>query len=114
MKAIGIAIHNSTRDGKDCNEVRYYILSKHLTGKKFRDTVRQHWAIENSLHWQLYVTFNEDQSRIRKGHADTNFSILHRIELSMLKNEKTAKLGVKNKRLPAGWDETYFEEVLLG
>ena len=114
LKAIGVAIHNSTRDGKDCNEVRYYILSKYLSGKKFGDAVRQHWAVENNLHWQLDVTFNEDQSRIRKGHADTNFSILRRTALSMLKNEKTAKVGIKNKRLQAGWDESYLEKVLLG
>ena len=76
--------------------------------------MRQHWAVENNLHWQLDVTFNEDQSRIRKGHADTNFSILRRTALSMLKNEKTAKVGIKNKRLQAGWDESYLEKVLLG
>ncbi len=76
--------------------------------------MRQHWAVENNLHWQLDVTFNEDQSRIRKGHADTNFSTLHRTALSMLKNEKTAKVGIKNKRLQAGWDESYLEKALLG
>lgn len=95
-------IHNSTREGKDCNEVRYYILSKYLSGKNFGDAVRQHWAVENNLHWQLDVTFNKDPSRIRKGHADTNFSILRRTALSMLKNEKTAEVGIKNKRFQAG------------
>ena len=114
LKAIAIAIHNSTRDGKDCNEIRYYILSKYLSGKKFGDAVRQNWAVENNLHWQLDVTFNEDQSRIRKGCADANFSILRRTALSMLKNEKTAKVGIKNKRLQAGWDESYLKKVLLG
>lgn len=64
LKVIGITIHTCRRDGKYRNEVRNYILSKYLTGKKFRDAVRQHWAIENSLHWQLDMTFNEDQSRI--------------------------------------------------
>jgi len=76
--------------------------------------VRDHWSIENRLHWQLDVTFQEDQSRIRKGHADTNFSILRRTALSMLKNESTAKVGIKNKRLTAGWDEIYLEKVLVG
>lgn len=76
--------------------------------------MRQHWAIENNLHWQLDVTFNEDQSRIRKGHADANFSILRWTALSMPKNEKTAKVGVKNKRLQAGWNKGYGEKVLLG
>ena len=105
IKAIGMAIHNSTRDGKHCNEVRYYILSKYLAGKKFAEAVRDHWAIENQLHWQLDVTFQEDQCRIRMGHADANFSSLRRTALSLLKNETTAKVGVKNKRLTAGWDD---------
>ena len=114
LKAVGIAISNTERDGKDCNEVRYYILSKYLSGKRFAGAVRGHWGIENSLHWQLDVTFQEDQCRIRKGRADENFSILRRTALSMLKNESTQKVGVKNKRLTAAWDETYLEKVLTG
>lgn len=114
LKAIGIVISNTQRDGKDCNEVRYYILSKYLAGRRFAEAVRSHWAIENRLHWQLDVTFQEDQSRIRKGHADANFSVLRRTALSMLKNETTLKVGIKNKRLTAGWDEAYLEKVLLG
>ena len=107
LKAIGIAISNTQRNGKDCNEVHYYILSQYLSGRRFAEAVRTHWSIENRLHWQLDVTFGEDQSRIRKGHADTNFSILRRTALSLLKNESTAKIGIKNKRLTAAWDETY-------
>ena len=113
LKAIGIAINNTQRDGKDCNEVRYYILSKYIAGRRFAGAVRQHWGIENHLHWQLDVTFQEDQCRLRKGHADTNFSILRRTALSLLKNESTAKIGIKNKRLTAGWDDSYLEKVLL-
>ena len=114
LRAIGIAISNTQRDGKDCNEVRYYILSKYLSARRFADAVRDHWGIENSLHWQLDVTFQEDQCRIRKGHADANFSILRRTALSLLKNEQTLKVGIKNKRLTAAWDETYLEQVLVG
>ncbi|HEX3999545.1 MAG TPA: ISAs1 family transposase, partial [Pirellulales bacterium] len=75
--------------------------------------VRGHWGIENRLHWQLDVTFGEDQSRVRRGHADANLSILRRTALSLLKNN-SKKLGVKNKRLSAGWNENYMLEVLLG
>jgi predicted transposase YbfD/YdcC len=114
LKAIGIALSTTHRDGKECNEIRYYILSKYLSGRRFAEAVRNHWGIENRLHWQLDVTFQEDQCRIRKGHADANFSILRRTALSMLKNESTLKVGIKNKRLTAGWDETYLEKVLLG
>lgn len=114
LKAIGITISNTQRDGKDCNEIRYYILSKYLSGRRFAEAVRSHWAIENRLHWQLDVTFQEDQSRIRKGHADANFSILRRTALSLLKNESTHKVGVKNKRFTAALDDTYLEKVLIG
>ena len=114
LKAIGIVISKMHRDGKDCIDVRYYILSKYIAARRFGEAVRGHWSIENRLHWQLDVTFGEDQSRIRQGHADANFSILRRAALSMLKNENTLKVGVKNKRLTAGWDESYLEKVLLG
>ena len=114
LKAIGMVTSATMRDGKECNEVRYYILSKHLPVRRFASAVRGHWGIENRLHWQLDVTFQEDQCRIRKGHADANFSILRRTALAMLKNESTLKVGVKNKRLSAGWNEAYLEQVLVG
>ena len=114
LKAIGVAISNTQREGKDCCEVRYYILSKYVSASHFANAVRNHWGIENRLHWQLDVTFQEDQCRIRHGHADANFSILRRAALGMLKNETTLKVGIKNKRLTAGWDESYLEKVLLG
>jgi predicted transposase YbfD/YdcC len=114
LKAIGMAVSTTQRDGEKSNEVRYYILSKYLSGRRFAEAVRDHWGIENCLHWQLDVTFQEDQCRIRKGHADANFSSLRRTALSLLKNESTLKLGIKNKRLTAGWDESYLEKVLLG
>jgi len=84
-------------NAKETTEARYYILSKYLSGKKFSEAVRNHWRIENSLHWQLDVTFGEDQSHIRKGHADENFSTLRRTAFSLLKREATAKFGIKNK-----------------
>ncbi len=112
LRAIGLTLNITQRDGKECIEVRYYILSKYIAGRRFAEAVRSHWSIENNLHWQLDVTFQEDQCRIRKGHADTNFSILRCTALSMLKHESTLKVGVKNKRLTAGWDETYLEKAL--
>jgi predicted transposase YbfD/YdcC len=114
LKAIGIAISNTQRDGKDCNEVRYYLLSKYVAARRFAAAVRDHWGIENRLHWQLDVTFQEDLCRIRQGHADANFSILRRTALSLLKNESTLKVGIKNKRLSAGWGDSYLTKVLLG
>ena len=114
LKRIGIAISETIRDGKPTDDVRYYILSRKMSARSFGAAVRGHWSIENKLHWQLDMTFGEDQCRIRKGNADANFSILRRTALSLLKNEKTAKVGMKNKRLTAGWNTEYLEKVLFG
>jgi predicted transposase YbfD/YdcC len=114
LMAIGMVISDTLRGGKASLEIRYYILSKMMSARRFAATVRGHWGIENRLHWQLDVTFGEDQSRIRRGHADANFSILRRTALSMLKNNASKKLGVKNKRLTAAWNEDYLLEILLG
>jgi len=113
IKAIGMTINNTTRSSGNSVEIRYYILSKYISGARFASAFRDHWGIENSLHWQLDVTFGEDQSRIRKGHADTNFSTLRRTALSLLKQEKSAKCGVKNKRLKSGWDGDYLAKVVF-
>ncbi len=103
LKAIGVAISDTLRDGKNQCQVRYYILSKKLSARRFAAAVRGHWGIENSLHWQLDVTFGEDQCRVRQGHADANLSLLRRTALSLLKNNQSRQCGIKNKRLCAGW-----------
>jgi predicted transposase YbfD/YdcC len=114
LAAIGWTINDTIRDGRRSYEMRYYIMSRKLSARDFAAAVRGHWSIENSLHWQLDVTFQEDQSRLRRGHADANFSILRRTALSLLKNNTTLKVGVKNKRLNAGWDDDYLQQVLFG
>jgi predicted transposase YbfD/YdcC len=113
LKRIGIAISDTVRGGKPVDDVRYYILSKRMSARSFGAAVRGHWGIE-SMHWQLDVTFGEDLCRTRNGRADANVSILRRMALSLLKNEKTAKVGMKNKRLTAAWSDRYLEKVLFG
>jgi predicted transposase YbfD/YdcC len=114
LAAIGMAFVYAIRDGAVHEECRYYILSKYLSAKRFAQAVRDHWSIENRLHWQLDVTFQEDQCRIRKGNADANFSVLRRTALSLLKNNHSEKVGIKNKRLLAALDDDYLQEVLFG
>lgn len=114
LAAIGMVFACVLRDGVEHMECRHYILSKYLSAKRFAQAVRDHWSIENRLHWQLDVTFQEDQCRIRKGNADANFSTLRRTALSLLKNNQSQKVGIKNKRLLAALDEDYLLEVLLG
>lgn len=113
LKALGVAVRiTEHKDGKQSEDVRYYIVSRYMSGEKFAGAVRGHWGIENSLHWQLDVTFGEDASRLRNGHADANFSLLRRTALSLLKNNTSKKVGIKNKRLCAAWDDHYRLEVL--
>jgi predicted transposase YbfD/YdcC len=74
--------------------------------------VRSHWEVENRLHWSLDVSFDEDRSRLRKGHGAQNMSRIRRIALNALRNDRSEKLGVKNKRLLAGWDHRYLLRLL--
>jgi predicted transposase YbfD/YdcC len=114
LKRIGVAISDTMRGGKPCDEVRYYIMSKAMSARSFGAAVRSHWSIENSLHWQLDMSFGEDRSRVRKDHADANMGALRRAGLSLLKNEQSKKVGIKNKRLIAAWNVDYLEQVLFG
>lgn len=114
VRAIGMSTNITVRDGREHTDTRYYILTRYVSSRRFADAVRTHWGIENSLHWQLDVTFREDDCRVRKGHSDANLSVIRRFALSMLKNEKSEKLGIKNKRLLAAWDTDYLAKVLFG
>ncbi len=114
LKRIGMAISDTVRGGKACDDVRYYILSTRMSARRFGAAVRGHWGIENSLHWQLDMSFGEDRSRVRKGQADANLALVRRMALSLLKNERSQKVGVKTKRLTAGWNDDYLGQVLFG
>jgi predicted transposase YbfD/YdcC len=91
---------------------RYYISSLPGDARRLGTAIRRHWGIENELHWVLDVAFGEDQCRVRSGHAAQNFALRRRCALNLLRRESTARVGIKAKRLKAGWSDDYLAAVL--
>ncbi len=107
-----VEVERSVGD-KTSVEQRYYISScTELPAAKALETTRSHWGIENRLHWVLDVAFREDESRIRAGHAAENFAVLRHVALNLLKDVQGTKVGVKIRRLRAGWDNAFLLQVL--
>ena len=98
--------------GKITDEVRYFISSLPAQARRLAGAVRQHWGIENSLHWVLDVAFNEDRMRQRDRTAIENLALLNRLAVSLLRQDKSVKAGVKCKRKRAGWDNDYLLHLL--
>jgi predicted transposase YbfD/YdcC len=99
--------------GKTTDEVRYFISSLPARAKRLAGAVRQHWGIENGLHWVLDVAFNEDRMRQRDRNGIENLALLNRLAVSLLRQDKTVKAGVKCKRKTAGWDNDYLLRLLF-
>lgn len=93
-------------------ERRYYLVSLDGGVEQFAQAVRSHWGIENQVHWVLDVAFNEDASRIRKDHAPENLALMRHVALNLLRQDTSAKGGIKNRRLRAGWDNDYLLQIL--
>ena len=93
-------------------EVRLYISSVEADAKEYNCYIRQHWAVENSLHWTLDVTFREDAQRKRNGRAGNNFALIQKIALNLLKKEESKQMSLKNKRLVAAWDDKFLLKIL--
>ncbi len=104
----------STREIKEKKSVeeRFYISSLLDQAENYNSYIRQHWGVENSLHWTLDMTFGEDYQRKRKDKAAQNFSLIQKFALNILKKDNSVKASLKNKRLMAGWDDEYLMKIL--
>ncbi|WP_039889326.1 ISAs1 family transposase [Acidiphilium sp. PM] len=100
--------------GKIEAEIRYFLSSSDDQPEILAKAIRQHWQIENSLHWVLDVTFNEDHCRIRDRNAVQNFSLLRKIAINLVRRHHASKASLKGRRKMAAWDNRYMEQVLTG
>lgn len=111
LQVVGACHSERTVNGQMSYETRYFIGSKRCSVKRYGKVLRDHWKIENCLHWQMDVTFGEDASRIQKRHSGQNFSLLRRLALGLLK-QHPSKGSIRSKRYEAALDVEFLEEIL--
>ena len=117
LMSIGIAESTRQIGDKISTETRFFLTAIPTdppnSARRFARAVRYHWGIENSLHWSLDVSFNEDDCRVRKDNGPQNLAALRHVSLNLLKRDMTTKAGIKTRRLKAGWDNSYLEHLLV-
>ena len=112
LKSLARVTASREINGKKTSEIRLYISSVEADAQSFNSFIRQHWGVENPLHWTLDVTFREDAQRKRNGQAANNFALVEKIALNLLKAEESKNMSIKNKRLVAAWDNEFLLKVL--
>lgn len=114
LKSVGMVESWRLVNDKESIERRYYITSLPADAARFASAVRQHWSIENNLHWTLDVAFNEDTSRIQDKVAAENLAIVRKMSIALLQQVKTAKDSMPRMRKRCGWDDSFLLKVLRG
>jgi predicted transposase YbfD/YdcC len=114
LQSVVMVYRHRAAVGKETDEVHYYISSLPPKVKRLANAIRDHWGIENSLHWVLDVIFAEDDSRIRKGNSPETTATLRRLALSILEQDTTLKSSLRGKRLQAGWNDDLLAKILTG
>lgn len=97
---------------KTTTDKRFYITSSTSSAQILLDASRQHWSVENSLHWTLDLTFREDESRIRKGASPENYATFRHIALNILRKDTSKKASIKRKRHMATLDDNFRTELV--
>lgn len=113
LTTVGMCLSERTVAGQTSSEVHYFIGSRKMTARKYAQTLRGHWRIENNLHWQLDVSFREDASRLQESQAATNFAVMRKMGLCLLK-QNSLKDSIARKRKKAAINLDFLEETLAG
>jgi predicted transposase YbfD/YdcC len=103
----------TSKRGRDKTVQRYFLLTRRYTPKELLHIVRQHWGIENVLHWTLDVVLDEDQMRSRKDHAPANLAVLRRLALNIARAHPDTKTSLRGKLKRAAWDDSFLVDMLL-
>ncbi len=111
LKAVGKVVRIRETPAKTTTETAYYLLSTELTPERLNEVVREHWGVENRLHWRLDVVMNEDQDRTRLGHGPENLAILRHMALNAMQNEGS-KGSLRGKFKRAGWNDEFLCKLL--
>ncbi len=111
LAAIGKVTRVRETADKTSTETAYYLLSAALPPERFSQVVRQHWEVENRLHWRLDVVMNEDQDRTRMGNGPRNLAVLRHMALNVLQKEGS-KGSLRGKFKRAGWDDDFLIKLL--
>jgi len=113
LKTIGAAVRTYEENGVQKSDTRYYLSSLRRNGKQFAHAVRNHWSIENTLHWSLDMTYREDESRVRNRRFAENLSWLRRMTLSLIKQHPGKHSNIMKRRM-AGWSVEFLMQILTG
>lgn len=112
LKSIGMVESIRNVKGKSSIERRFFLSSLPLDAQRFGKAVRDHWGVENSLHWSLDVTFREDDSRARTKNADQNMAMLRRIALNLVKKDRSKKCSQRQKLIYAALEPDFLKHLL--
>jgi predicted transposase YbfD/YdcC len=113
LRVIGMCTHERVVQGERSDETHYFIGSRVMSARKYGQTLRGHWGIENNLHWQMDVEFGEDANRVQSRHGAENLALVRRLALGLLKRHP-AKESIACKRLAAALDTDFLEEIVRG
>lgn len=113
LKVVGMCRRERTVNGQTSSEVSFFIGSRRMGARRYAQALRNHWGIENNLHWQLDVSFHEDASRIENRHGAANFALLRKLALALLKRHPR-KDSIARKRKTAALDPDFLAETLAG
>lgn len=102
----------TSKRGKDDTVTRYFLMSRPYSRSQVLRIVRQHWGIENCLHWPLDVVLDEDLARNRKDNGPANLAILKRLALNVARAHPDTKTSLRAKLKRAGWDDAFLFDML--